>query len=142
MLRKMKVKRIIGRVINPIHQSILNELGIEEVIHPEEEIATELSAMLMLKDAVKTMFVNDKVIIAELKIPSAYVGHSLEAVNLKARFNIDVVAVKIAPPEKAVAALFRRDYQVDTSYDPGRLLGEKDRLIVIGTLEAIRRFVA
>ena len=142
MLRKMKVKRIIGRVINPIHQSILNELGIEEVIHPEEEIATELSAMLMLKDAVKIMFVNDKVIIAELKIPPVYVGHSLEAVNLKARFNIDVVAVKIAPTEKAVAALFRRDYQVDTLCDPGRLLGEKDRLIVIGTLEAIRRLVA
>jgi len=142
MLRKMKVKRIIGRAINPMHQSIISELGIEEITHPEEDTATELSAMLVLKDAVNTMFVNDKILIAELKIPQAYVGHSLEAVNLKTRFNITPVAVKIAPAEKGAGAIFSRDYQVDTSCDPQRLLGEKDRLIVIGALENIKRFVA
>jgi len=141
MLRKMKVKRIIGRAINPMHQSILSELGIEEITHPEEDIANELSAMLMLKDTVNTMIINDQYIIAEIKIPAAYVGHSLAAVDLHTRFNINTVAVKSAPAKKGPGALFSRDYQVDLSCDPNRLLGEKDRLVVIGAVVDIRRFL-
>jgi trk system potassium uptake protein TrkA len=33
LLKKMAVKRLIGRAINPIHQTILQELGIEETVH-------------------------------------------------------------------------------------------------------------
>ena len=97
MLKKQKVKRIIGRAINPLHQNILGELGIEEIIRAEEDTATELTAMLMVQNAVNTMIVNDTIIIAELKVPNAYVGHTLEAVNLENRFGIRPVAVKIAP---------------------------------------------
>jgi len=141
MLRKMKVKRIIGRAINSMHQSILSELGIEEITHPEEDIATELAAMLMLKDALSTMVVSDQYIIAEIKIPKTYVGHSLAAVNLESRFGIKAVALKIAPEEKGLGVLFNKDYRVDMSCDPARLFREKDRLIVIGPLEGIKRFV-
>ncbi len=141
MLKKQKVKRIIGRAINPLHQNILGELGIEEIVHPEEDTATELSAMLMVKNAVNTMIVNDKIIIAELKVPDTYVGHTLEAVNLENRFGIRPVAVKIAPEEKGLPALLGKAYDVDLSCDPHRLLGAKDRLIVIGRLDKIKRFV-
>lgn len=141
MLKNQKVKRIIGRAINPMHQHILSELGIEEITHPEEDTATELSAVLMLKNAVNTMIVNDRIIIAELQIPEAYIGHSLEAVNLEERFGIRLVAVKIAPAEKGLSSFFSKDYQVDLAGDPHRLLGQKDRLIVIGKLDSIKRFV-
>jgi len=141
MLKKQKVKRIIGRAINPMHHNILGELGIEEIVHPEEDTATELAAILMVQNAVNTMIVNDKIIIAELKIPDAYVGHSLEAVNLEDRFGIRPVAVKIAPEEKSLPALLGKEYDVDLSCDPHRLLGVKDRLIVIGRLDKIKRFM-
>ncbi|HOG12790.1 MAG: TrkA family potassium uptake protein [Smithellaceae bacterium] len=141
MLKKQKVKRIIGRAINPMHQNILGELGIEEIIHPEEDTATELTAMLMVQNAVNTMIVNDKIIIAELKVPDAYVGHTLEAANLENRFGIRLVAVKIAPAQKSLSTLLGKEYEVDLSGDPHRPLGAKDRLIVIGRLNDIRRFV-
>lgn len=141
MLKKQKVKRIIGRAINPLHQNILGELGIEEIIHPEEDTATELTAMLMVQNAVNTMIVNDTIIIAELKVPNAYVGHTLEAVNLENRFGIRPVAVKIAPAQKSLSTLLGKEYEVDLSCDPHRPLGAKDRLIVIGRLDGIKRFV-
>lgn len=141
MLKKMKVKRLIGRAINPLHQTILSELGIEEITHPEEDTATELSAILMLKNTVNTMFVNNKYIVAEVKIPEAYIGHSLETINLETRFGIKPVAVKIAPEEKGLGSFFSRDFQVDMLCEPHRLFQEKDRLIVIGPLENIKHFV-
>ncbi len=141
MLKRLKVKRIIGRAINPMHQHILSELGIEEITHPEEDTATELATMLMLKNTVNTMMLNERIIVAELKIPEVYIGHTLEAINPESRFGIRPVAVKIAPAEKGLTALLNRDFQVDLSCDPHRPLTEKDRLIVIGRLDDIKRFV-
>lgn len=141
LLKKQKVKRIIGRAINPLHQNILGELGIEEIVHPEEDTATELAAILLVQNAVNTMIVNDKIIIAEVKVPDAYVGHTLEAVNLEDRFGIRPVAVKIAPAEKSLSTLLGKEYEVDLSCDPHRPLAAKDRLIVIGRLDSIKRFM-
>lgn len=141
MLKRLNVKRIIGRAINPMHQHILSELGIEEITHPEEDTASELSTVLMLKNTVNTMILNDRIIVAELKLPEIYIGHTLEAINLENRFGIRPVAVKIAPADKGLPALFHRDFQVDLSCDPHRPLEEKDRLVVIGRLDDIKRFV-
>jgi len=141
ILKKMNIKRLIGRAINPLHQNILSELGIEEIIHPEEDTATEVASMLMLQDTVNAMILNDRNIVAEVKIPEEYAGHSLGAVNLEGRFGIKPVAVKIAPEGKGLGALLNRDYTVDLDCDPRRMLGKKDRLIVIGDIEKIKRFL-
>lgn len=141
VLKKLNIKRLIGRAVNPIHHNILNELGIEEIIHPEEDTATEVASMLMLKDTVNAMIVNDRNIVAEVKIPAQYAGHSLDAINLAERFGIKTVAVKIAPQTKGLDAILNRDCMVDLDCDPRRTLGEKDRLIVAGDIENIKRFL-
>jgi Trk K+ transport system NAD-binding subunit len=87
------------------------------------------------------MILNDRIIVAELKTAEIYIGHTLEAINPENRFGIRPVAVKIAPAEKGLTALFNRDFQVDLSCDPHRPLEEKDRLVVIGRLDDIKRFV-
>ena len=73
VLKKLDIKRLIGRAVNPVHHNILQELGIEEIIHPEEDTATEVASMLMLPHTVNAMIVNDKHIIAEVRIPAAYI---------------------------------------------------------------------
>lgn len=141
VLKKLNLKRLIGRAINPIHHNILQELGIEEIIHPEEDTATEVASMLMLSDTVNAMIVNDRNIIAEIKIPAQYAGHSLDAANLQERFGIKPVAVKIAPPDKGLGALLNKDFTVDLECDARRILSEKDRLIVIGDIDKIKLFL-
>lgn len=141
VLKKLHLKRLIGRAGNPAHHNILHELGIEEIVHPEEDTASEVASMLMLQDTVNAMIVNDRHIIAEVKIPPEYAGHSLSAVNLEERFGIKPVAVKIAPENKGIGAILNRDYTVDLECDPRRMLSEKDRLIVIGDIEKIKRFL-
>lgn len=141
VLKKLGIRRLIGRAINPIHHNILHELGIEEIVHPEEDTATEVASMLMLRNTVNAMIVNERTIVAEVKIPAAYIGHSLDAVNLAERFGVKPVAVKIAPPEKGPGAILNKDYRVDLEMDPGRALGEKDLLIVIGAIDKIKRFL-
>ena len=39
ILKNLNVKRLISRAINPIHENVLHAIGIDEIVHPEEETA-------------------------------------------------------------------------------------------------------
>lgn len=141
MLKKLKIKRLIGRAINPTHMDILSELGIEEIVHPEEDTAEIVSSLLMIREAINLLPVNDDIIIVETKIPKKYVGHSLEAINMEERFEIQPVAVKIAPKEKLLSRLIKKDFQVDMDCERARPLRENDRLILLGETIKIKNFM-
>lgn len=142
ILKKLKIKRLIGRAINPMHQSILNELGIEEIVHPEVDSAEIVSSILMMKDAINILQVNDTNAIVELKVPEKYAGHSLEAMNLEERFDIKLIAVKIAPKENTGLTKFlQKDFVIDKTCDRLRPLRTNDRLLLIGEVVNIKRFI-
>jgi trk system potassium uptake protein TrkA len=141
MLKKMKVKRLIGRAINPVHHNILKELGIEEIVHPEEDTAELVTDLLMIRNAINILPVNDRFIIAEMAVPKRYADHNLDTINLEMRFNIKPIAVKIAPKEKGIKKLIKKDFQVDMSCDRERLLNENDRLLLIGEIDSFKRFI-
>ncbi len=140
ILKNLKVKRIIGRAIHQEHLNILNQIGIEEVVVPLEDSAMLVASMLQLKNTLRLTELNDDYALAEIIMPSKYAGHALETVNLGERFNLKLVAVKIAPKEGQLTSIFRKNFKVDMSYDPLAPLGEKDILVLAGRIADIKRF--
>jgi len=141
ILKNLNVKRIIGRAIHQVHQDILYQIGIEEVVLPLEESAMHVSSMLQLKNTLRLTEINEDYAIAEILVPVKYIGHSLETVNVQSRFDLKFVAVKIAPKEGILTSIFRRNYKVDLSCDPNLTLGEKDILVLAGKIADIKRFI-
>lgn len=39
LFKNLGVKRLISRSINPLHQKVLKAIGVDEIVHPEEETA-------------------------------------------------------------------------------------------------------
>ncbi len=140
ILRNLKVKRIIGRAINQVHQNILNQIGIDEVVLPLEESARQVASMLQLKNTLRLTELNDDHAVAEIAVPAKYIGHAIDTINIGDRFNLKIVALKIAPKEGLIASIFRRNFKVEMSYDPFSPLGEKDVIVVAGKMADIKRF--
>lgn len=140
ILKNLKVKRIIGRAINQVHQNILNQIGIDEVVLPLEDSAMNVASMLQLKNTLRLTELNDDYAVAELAVPAKYAGHAIDTISMGDRFNLKIVAVKIAPKEGLLASVFRRNFKVDMSYDPFSPLGERDVLVVAGKIADIKRF--
>jgi hypothetical protein len=65
----------------------------------------------------------------------------VDAISISDRFNLKLVAIKIAPKEGFLISIFRRFFKVDMSYDPYSPLGEKDVLVLAGKIADIKRFV-
>jgi len=141
ILKNLKVRRIIGRAINELHQTILSQIGIEEIVLPLEEAANHITSMLQLKNTLRLIEISDDYALAEILVPEKYVGHSLETVNMEKRFDIKLIGVKTPPSAGVLTTIFKREYKVDLSYNVTFLLREKDILILAGKIVDIKRFI-
>jgi len=140
ILINLKVKRVIARAVNQVHQSILKQIGIAEVVMPLEDSAMHVASMLQLKNTLKLTELNDDYSVAEIIVPAKYAGHSLDTLSLADRFNLKLIAVKVAPKDGFITSIFRRNFKVDLSYDPNAPLGEKDVLVLAGKVNDIKKF--
>jgi len=74
LMKNLQVKRLIGRALNPLHQRVLKALGVDEIIHPEEETAERWANKLCLSGVVDSFDLNNDYSIIEVKLPPAYIG--------------------------------------------------------------------
>jgi trk system potassium uptake protein TrkA len=43
LLVNLKVRRVVSRAINPLHEMVLNSMGVTDIVHPEEKAAESLA---------------------------------------------------------------------------------------------------
>lgn len=91
LMKQLKAKRLIGRAVSPLHEMILEAMGVTEIIHPEEETAERWSKKLNLQGVVDSFEINNDYSIVETSVPDHYDGKTLEEVGLKRKYNIIVL---------------------------------------------------
>lgn len=140
ILKNLPIKRLIGRAITPVHRNILEQLGIQEIVQPEEDSALSVSSILQIKDAKRIMELSSDNAIAEIIIPKKYIGHSLLSVDPEKRFNLKMIALKTGHREKANIFTSKKEYLIEYKIDLNKPLKDTDFLVLAGKIEDIKRF--
>src|SRR5690606_15016867 len=52
LMKQSKVKRLISRAVSPLHETILEAMQVDEIVHPEEETAERWAKKLNMKGVV------------------------------------------------------------------------------------------
>ena len=81
LLRQLSVNRIICRVITPLHQTVLEAMGIEEFVYPEADSAERLAYRLDLKGVIDSFKITDRYQLIEVRTPERYVDRKLSDIN-------------------------------------------------------------
>ncbi len=69
MLKNLGVNRLIARAINPLHEKVLEAIGVDEIVNPEDETAERWSKKLCLNNVVDSFELNDEYSILEVSVP-------------------------------------------------------------------------
>lgn len=93
-LLKLGVKKIIARATTQIHKVILEKVGVHNVISPEEEIANKLASSLIYEDVLEWIKLDNEYTIAYLEAPELFVGKTLQELDLRTRFNVNLITIK------------------------------------------------
>ncbi len=130
LLKKMGVQHVITRASNPIERQILSELGADELIYPEEDLARELSVRLMA-DSILDMFpLSPSLGAARLKAPKSFWNRKLIDLNLRQEYGINIIAIYDAE------LMEKTD---DPFPIPTDVIKEGDVLLIVGRRESIER---
>ncbi len=93
-LKELGVKKIIVKAINDDHGQILKLIGAMEVIYPEKEEAVRLAQRLTMPNLIEHIPLAPEYSIMEIAVPDDFVGKSLKELQLRSKYNIEVIAVK------------------------------------------------
>ena len=101
-LQEMGVKRILAKAIDEDHEKILKRVGATEIIHPERDIAYRVARGLSKPNLLDFIPLAEGFELVEIGPPREFIGRSLRELNLRARYNVFVVAVQETVPENLV----------------------------------------
>jgi len=120
-LSRLGIKRIIAKAEDDDHGEILMQLGATEIIRPGVDMAHRLAMRLTSPNIVEFLPLGEDYNIAHVEPPPSFIGKSLKDLDLRKRYEVNIIAVKESDPERFVIVP-NADFTVE----------ENDILIILG----------
>ena len=141
MVKKLHPNRIISRAITPIHETILEAMNVETIIHPEDESAERWAKKLSLKGMVDSFELSMNFSIAEISIPDKLVGKTIEEVGFRNNYNLVCVTIIKKIADKNLFGKAKRINQIQGVVTTDTVLEAADILVIYGDNEDIKKFI-
>jgi trk system potassium uptake protein TrkA len=126
-VKLLGVETIWAKAMSPTHHRILDRLGADRVIHPEEEIGEHVAQMLHNPLVRDYLDLGEGNYLVDLSIPEDLEGERLEKLKLAEHENIRLVGI------------MRGDEYLD-GQDDETLLKNEDKLLLLGRRDPLRDF--
>lgn len=141
LLKNLKVKRLISRAINPLHEKVLHAIGVDEIVHPEEETAERWAKKLCLSGLVDSFELSDEYSIIEVNVPESIVGMKMKEIGFRKNYNLLVLTTLKKSEEKTDVGRSRNITKVQGVASPELMLEKDDILVVYGSNKDIQAFL-
>lgn len=126
-LKELGVKNIICKAVNHTQEKVLYKIGATQVIFPEESMGEKVAYSVLRPTIIDYFKFAEDYFIYEVKVPKTYVGKSLMELNLRHKYEINILAVK------------HSDGKMDVTPDPNIKLNKDDLLIILSRENVIDR---
>lgn len=124
-LKELGVPYVVCKAHDETHRRVLEKLGADKVVIPEQENAHRLARSLSLPNVLDFVELSKEYGIVDVPAPKSWVNQTLRGLNVRAKLGVNIIAVRrngettVSPPA---------DFQI---------LAE-DVLVVLGNMAALR----
>lgn len=127
LLKEMGVPQVWAKAHDDYHAKVLEKIGIDQVIHPERDMAIRIAHQLVSKKIIDYIELSQEYSIAEVVASRKLHNKNLIELDIRKRFGCNIVAIQ-------------RGEEIMVSPSPDKIILEGDILVVIGRNEDISRF--
>ena len=128
LLKKLGAKLIISRAERGVQEEFLLRNGADKVVYPEKQVAKWAAIRYTDDHILDYMEVDASHAIFEVEVPARWVGKTIGELDIRKRYNINILAVK---GERT----FNAAISTDTTFT------ETDKLLVLGEYKALQKCV-
>jgi trk system potassium uptake protein TrkA len=140
-LKKMQVPRLISRSVSSIHKTILEAMGISEIVSPEEESAVRWARKLTTSGIIDSFELTSDYSIVEMEVPEKFAGKTIGQVGFNRNFHVIVLTTMKQVKERnllGTAKLVKKLYGTATAET---VLNKGDVMVIYGHKKNIQRLL-
>ncbi len=141
VMKQTFIKRIISRAVTPLQTTVLEAMGIEEIIYPEDESAERLANSLDLKGVLDSFSLSQYYNIVEAKVPPLFIGKTIEEVDFRRTYQLNVLTLLKNKKTVNLLGAVSSSREVLGIVLPETVLEADDYLVVFGKTKDIKRFL-
>ena len=131
-LQEMGVKKIIARAQGPVQRKILEKMGLQHILSPEQEVANNVVEQLTNPGVLMCVQLPDNYEIIEVEAPTKIIGRTLEDIGLRKKYNINLVTVLRKEGDS---------HHINGVPGPDSIVNNGDIILVFGKIKDINRFI-
>ena len=94
LCKEANVRKVIVKCSDESQCKVMKKIGADEVILPETESGTRLAKNILSSGFIDIADITDKISILEIDIKSEWVGKTLRELDLRKKYNINIIAFK------------------------------------------------
>ena len=141
LFKNLKVNRLISRAIDGLHEKVLHAIGVNDIVHPEEESAERWAKKLSLKGVVDSFELSDDFSIIEVKVPEMFDQKTIREVKIRETYNLLVLTTIANERIESAVGRTRNVANVKGVANPDDILIKNDIIVVYGANKDINRFI-
>ncbi|TXC85209.1 potassium channel family protein [Luteibaculum oceani] len=139
-LLELQVPRVIARSGSASQKLILEKIGVEEILTPEDEVAALVTERLINPSVLSFLELPDNYEIAEIKAPSSIINKTIEEIGLRNKYSLTLITIK------RETRIQQKDQEICEQHIIGvprseTIVKENDTIVVFGTLKDVQRFI-
>lgn len=118
------VRYVVARAMSDLHARVLERVGADRIVHPERDMGVRMAHILLSGNLIDYVELMPGYSIVEVVAREPFVGKSLRDLELRAKYGINILAIRRGSQVLAVPG-------ADTVIQPGDILlamGEDERL--------------
>ena len=93
-LKELGFKKVICKAQSHVHRKVLEKIGADRVVFPEHEMGVKLAQGLSSSNVLNFIELSDDFGIVELEAPKSWQGHSIKALDVRAKYHVNIIAVR------------------------------------------------
>ena len=141
LLKKLHVKRLISRSVSPLHETVLESMGVDEIVHPEELTAIRLAKKLEVSGNLGSYEFSSDYNIFEVAIPNKFIGKTLLELNISNNYNVLVLTTLKIYEEKNEFGMLIKTAETQGLAASSTILKQGDLMVLYGTTDNIKKLL-
>lgn len=94
ILKELGVRYVVAKALDPLHGKVLTKVGADRVVFPERDMGMRIAINLISSNILDIIEFAPNFSIVEIMATDSMVGKTLNELQLRSKFGVNVVAVK------------------------------------------------
>ncbi len=126
LLKELGAKMVVSRAERDGQAKFLKRNGADEIIYPERQLASWAAIRFSADHVLDYIQIDDEHAIFEVDVPEDWVGKSIADIDIRKKFNINILAIK-------------QNGKISASVMPSVVLSDEITLLVLGEYKALKK---